>query len=208
MHFCFDEYCQIIIALSAFDHGADIYLSLQAKFKNMNLLIQLALSFGLLSILAVGGGTAVLPEMQTLLAHQFDIGHTQFVHIYSIGQVAPGPNMLMVLIIGFQVAGLLGALVVLLAFFIPSSVLCFYAGRLWSYFGENPWRRSIQNALEPISVGLMASGVYAVGKASIVSPLTAGLALITLYLILRTKINPVIVILGSGLVATLITQFL
>jgi len=174
----------------------------------MNLLIQLALSFGLLSILAVGGGTAVLPEMQTLLAHQFDIGHTQFVHIYSIGQVAPGPNMLMVLIIGFQVAGLLGALVVLLAFFIPSSVLCFYAGRLWSYFGENPWRRSIQNALEPISVGLMASGVYAVGKASIVSPLTAGLALITLYLILRTKINPVIVILGSGLVATLITQFL
>lgn len=208
MHFCFDEHCQIIIALSALDHGADINLSLQAKFKNMNLLIQLALSFGLLSILAVGGGTAVLPEMQTLLAHQFDIGHTQFVHIYSIGQVAPGPNMLMVLIIGFQVAGLLGALVVLLAFFIPSSVLCFYAGRLWSYFGENPWRRSIQNALEPISVGLMASGVYAVGKASIVSPLTAGLALITLYLILRTKINPVIVILGSGLVATLITQFL
>ncbi|MBT8524925.1 hypothetical protein G6724_03040 [Polynucleobacter paneuropaeus] len=54
----------------------------------------------------------------------------------------------------------------------------------------------------------MASGVYAVGKASIVSSLTAGLALITLYLILRTKINPVIVILGSGLVATLITKFL
>ena len=174
----------------------------------MSLYVQLALSFALLSILAVGGGTAVLPEMQTLLAHQFGISHTQFVHIYSMGQVAPGPNMLMVLIIGYQIAGLAGAGIVLLAFFLPSSILCFYVGRLWVRIGESPWRRAVQNALEPISVGLMASGVYAVGKASIVSSLTAGLALITLYLILRTKINPVIVILGSGLVATLITKFL
>ncbi|QWC97813.1 chromate transporter [Polynucleobacter paneuropaeus] len=103
---------------------------------------------------------------------------------------------------------LAGAGIVLLAFFLPSSILCFYVGRLWVRIGESPWRRAVQNALEPISVGLMASGVYAVGKASIVSSLTAGLALITLYLILRTKINPVIVILGSGLVATLITKFL
>ena len=75
----------------------------------MNHLISLAISFGFLSLLAVGGGTAVLPEMQSVLAHQFGIDHLRFVHIYSIGQIAPGPNMLMVLVIGFQVAGLLGA---------------------------------------------------------------------------------------------------
>ena len=174
----------------------------------MTQLIPLALCFSLLSLLAVGGGTAVLPEMQTLLAHQFGIDHLRFVHIYSIGQVAPGPNMLMVLVIGFQIAGLLGAGVVLLAFFLPSSILCFYVGRIWNRFGESPWRRSIQNALEPISIGLMASGVYAVAKSSIVSPITAGLALLSLYLILRTKINPVFVILGSGLLGfILITYF-
>lgn len=174
----------------------------------MNILLQLGLNFVLLSLLAVGGGTAVLPEMQSILYAHFGLDHTQFVHMYSIGQLAPGPNMLMVLIIGYQIAGLAGAGIVLLAFFLPSSILCFYVGRLWARIGESPWRRAVQNALEPISVGLMASGVYAVGKASIVSSLTAGLALITLYLILRTKINPVIVILGSGLVATLITKFL
>lgn len=58
----------------------------------------------------------------------------------------------------------------------------------------------MQNALEPISIGLMASGVYAVAKASIVNPATLVLALVALYLILRTKINPVFVILGSGLI--------
>ncbi len=174
----------------------------------MSLYVPLALSFALLSILAVGGGTAVLPEMQTLLAHQFGIAHTQFVHIYSMGQVAPGPNMLMVLVIGFQVAGLVGAGVVLLSFFLPSSILCFYVGRVWNRFGDSPWRRSIQNALEPISIGLMASGVYAVAKASIVSPITLALALITLYLILRTKINPVFVILGSGMSGAILMQYL
>ena len=174
----------------------------------MSLYVQLALSFALLSILAVGGGTAVLPEMKTLLAHQFGIDHTQFVHIYSMGQVAPGPNMLMVLVIGFQIAGLVGAGVVLLSFFLPSSILCFYVGRVWNRFGDSPWRRSIQNALEPISIGLMASGVYAVAKASIVSPITLALALITLYLILRTKINPVFVILGSGMIGAILIKYL
>lgn len=174
----------------------------------MSLLINLALSFSLLSLLAVGGGTAVLPEMQSLLSHQFGIDHTQFVHIYSIGQLAPGPNMLMVLVIGYQLAGLLGAGIVLLSFFLPSSILCFYIGRLWNRFGENPWRRTIQNALEPISIGLMASGVYAVAKASIVGGITAALAIVSFYLILRTKINPVLVILGSGGVGTLLMVYL
>ncbi|QWE15350.1 chromate transporter [Polynucleobacter sp. AP-Sving-400A-A2] len=174
----------------------------------MSLLIHLAWTFALLSILAVGGGTAVLPEMQTILAYQFGIDHTQFVHIYSIGQLAPGPNMLMVLVIGYQIAGLIGAGVVLLSFFLPSSVLCFYVGHLWNRFGESPWRRSIQNALEPISIGLMSSGVYAVAKASVVSSITLALALVTLYLILRTKINPVLVILGSGGLGALLMSYL
>ena len=173
----------------------------------MTQLISLALCFGFLSLMAVGGGTAVLPEMQTLMAHHFGIDHLRFVHIYSIGQIAPGPNMLMVLVIGFQLAGLLGAGVVLLSFFLPSSILCFYAGRLWNCFGDSPWRRSIQSALEPISIGLMASGVYAVSKSSIVSPITLGLAIITLYLILRTKVNPVLVILGSGLLGLILMKY-
>ncbi|ANI99510.1 hypothetical protein A8O14_05035 [Polynucleobacter wuianus] len=174
----------------------------------MSLIIQLVVAFSLLSILAVGGGTAVLPEMQTLLAQQFHIDHTQFVHIYSIGQVAPGPNMLMVLIIGFKVAGLVGAGVVLIAFFVPSSILCFYVGRLWGHFADNPWRRSIQDALEPISIGLMSSGVYAVAKASIISPITSVLGLLTLYLIFKTKINPVFVILGSGMLSFIYLRYL
>ncbi|HBI84100.1 MAG TPA: chromate transporter [Alcaligenaceae bacterium] len=170
----------------------------------MSALIHLALVFSMLSLLAVGGGTAVLPEMQTVLAQRYSIDHTTFVHIYSIGQLAPGPNMMMVLVFGFQIAGLLGALVVLLSFFIPSSLLCLFVGRLWTRIGEGPMRRAVQNALEPISIGLMCSGVFAVAKSAIAGPVSISLAVITFTIILLTRINPVYIILTTGSLGALL----
>jgi chromate transporter len=112
--------------------------------------------------------------------------------------------MMMVLVFGFQIAGLLGAGVVLLAFFIPSSVLCLAVGRLWNKIGERPWRRAVQSALEPIAIGLMCSGVYAVAKAAFVGPLTIGLGVVVFGVLLRSKVNPVYLILGAGAIGALI----
>ena len=164
----------------------------------MLVLIHLALTFGMLSLLAVGGGTAVLHEMQEVLEQTYKISAESFVHVYSVGQLAPGPNMTMVLIFGYQIAGALGALLVGVSFFLPSSFLCFWIGRVWNRIGDTPWRRSVQSALEPISIGLMCSGVYAVAKAALTGPLTIALAVTSFVIILFTRVNPVYVILGLG----------
>lgn len=71
-------------------------------------------------------------------------------------------------------------------------------GRLWIKVGESPWRRAVQNALEPISIGLMCSGVWSVAKAAIDGPVSAGLAVITLGVILCSRLNPAYMILGAG----------
>jgi chromate transporter len=165
--------------------------------------LQLASVFSMLSLLAVGGGSAVLPEMQTLLHQYFNFSHIEFVHAYSVGQLAPGPNMLAVLIMGEMIDGIIGALIVALAFFIPSSILCLYAGRLWQRIGDSPWRRALQNALEPISIGLMCSGVYTIAKESLVSWQSCTIALLVGLLLIKTKINPVILILCAGLIGFL-----
>lgn len=164
----------------------------------MTILIHLALTFGMLSLLAVGGGTAVLHEMQEVLQARYNITPEMFVHVYSVGQLAPGPNMTMVLIFGYKIMGAMGALITGIAFFLPSSVLCFAVGRLWQRIGDTPWRRAVQNALEPISIGLMCSGVYAVARAALTGPMSVTLALVTFGIILRTRINPVYVILVAG----------
>jgi chromate transporter len=62
----------------------------------------------------------------------------------------------------------------------------------------------VHSALEPIAIGLMCSGVYAVAKAAFVGPLTIGLGVVVFGLLLRTRINPVYLILGAGAIGALI----
>jgi len=128
----------------------------------------LAWVFALLSLVAVGGGTAVLPEMERLVVHQFHwMGDQQFRDIYSLGQVAPGPNMLMVMVIGYRLAGAAGAAVVGVAFFLPDCILTFFAYRLWYRLSQLRWRTALQRELAPVAVGLMLSGTYALARLSI-----------------------------------------
>lgn len=162
------------------------------------MLLKLAVTFSLLSMLAVGGGTALLHEMQRLMFLDYGILPAQFLKAYSVGQLAPGPNMTMVVVLGERIAGIAGALVAGFAFFVPSSVLCFWVGRFWNRIGETPWRRAVQSALEPISIGLMCSGIYAIGKTALTGPATLGVALLAFLLLMLTRITPVAVILGLG----------
>ena len=165
----------------------------------MNTLAQLAGAFGLLSLLAVGGGAAVLPEMkETVVGQHHWLTDTQFVHVYSLGQVAPGPNMLMVQIIGDRVAGTKGALVALVAFFLPASILTFATGKLWDRLGDWPWRESIQRGLAPISIGLMLAGTITIAKIAVTDPRTIALAIAVTAILLWRKINPAYLILGSA----------
>ena len=87
----------------------------------MNKLVSLVNVFALLSLLAVGGGTAVLPQMkhETVATHRW-LSAEQFTDIYGLGQLAPGPNMNMVDVIGYRVAGIPGAFLALLAFYLPA----------------------------------------------------------------------------------------
>jgi chromate transporter len=98
----------------------------------MNQIIALIRVFSYLSILTVGGGLAAFPEMKVLTVdvHKW-LTFPQLIHLYSMGQIAPGPNMMMIVSIGEWAAGIPGAIVVLIAFFGPTALLAFYVGRLW-----------------------------------------------------------------------------
>ena len=129
---------------------------------------QLVRVFSLLSLLAVGGGTAVLPALKH---HTVDeerwLTDAQFRDAYSLGQVAPGPNMLMVTVIGYRVAGAPGAVAVTLAFFLPACLIALCVGRVWTRFHGNPWREALQRGLAPVSLGLICAGILSLGRISI-----------------------------------------
>ena len=175
----------------------------------MRKLVGLVNVFALLSILAVGGGTAVLPQMkhETVVTHQW-VTADQFADIYSLGQLSPGPNMNMVAIIGYKVAGPLGALFVLIAFYLPSCTLVFAVSRVWEHFEGSPWRDAVQRGMAPITIGLMLSGVYAIGRTATFNvdhsmrhnSITVVISLLVTLILLRRHINPALLILAGGAV--------
>jgi chromate transporter len=167
----------------------------------MRRLTHLFLVFSLLSVLAVGGGTAVLPEMQHMTVHTFHwLTDAQFRNIYSLGQVAPGPNMLMVLVIGYQLAGWAGMVAVGIGFFLPDSVITLFVNRWWEHLGAWPWRTSIQRGLAPVAIGLMVSGTYAIARLSIIDPRTLAISVVVFAILLWRHINPGVLVLVGGAV--------
>ena len=124
-------------------------------------LLQLTLLFGGLSLLAFGGGTGVLPDMQraAVEGHHWLTAH-EFLSFFAISRAAPGPGSLVVVLIGQRVAGLPGALVAFLAMFGPSSVLAYVASRFWHRAAHTEWRALLERALAPVAIGLtFASGL-------------------------------------------------
>jgi chromate transporter len=157
--------------------------------------------FAYLSLLTVGGGMAAFPELKVLTVevHHW-LTFPQLIHLYSVGQMAPGPNMMMIVAIGQWVAGPLGALAVVLAFFGPTALFAFLIGRLWKKLERWPWRASIQMGLAPVSIGLLLAGCFSMAKGVIFGVETAAIAVATLLILLQYKINPALLVLAGAIV--------
>jgi len=107
--------------------------------------------------------------------------------------------MLMVMVIGYRQAGLLGAAVVGLSFFLPDCILTFFANRLWARFSGSPWRAAVQRALAPVAIGLMLSGTYTIARLSILNAMGAAIAAVTMAILLWRHVNPTLLISAAGI---------
>lgn len=179
----------------------------------MNKIVELINTFALLSLLAVGGGTAVLPEMKQVTVHAHHwVNDTQFADIYSLGQLAPGPNMTCVALIGYEVSGVAGLIAVLFAFFFPACLLCYFVSQIWDAAEGSPWRDAVQRGMAPIVVGLMLAGCYALGKTASINLArgwefnltTLAIGAVVAVALSVTRINPALTILAGGVAGYLL----
>ncbi|MBV8830195.1 MAG: chromate transporter [Acidobacteriaceae bacterium] len=170
----------------------------------MNETVTLVRVFAYLSLLTVGGGMAAFPEMKILTVdvHKW-LTFPQLIHLYSVGQMAPGPNMMMIVSIGDWAGGWLGALVTVLAFFGPTALLAFVVARLWHRLETWPWRNSIQRGLAPVSIGLLLAGCFTMAKGAVTGLQTSTIAVGVLLILLRYKINPALLVIGGAIVGVL-----
>ena len=155
------------------------------------MVIELFLEFVLLSAVAFGGATALLPEMHRVVVENHHwLDDATFTHLYAIAQAAPGPNVLVVTLIGWEVGGLAGALATTLAMCLPMSVLIYLLIDRWESFAGKRWQRAVSLGVAPLAVGLIFSGATLIAQAAAFGWAAWLLVGATLTANLRTKFHP------------------
>ncbi len=165
----------------------------------MSTLADLATVYGQLSLLAFGGANAVLPEMQRQVV---DVHHWMsapaFAALFALAQAAPGPNMMVVSLIGWRVAGFWGALVTTGAVAAPSSLLTLLVSGVWYRFKDADWRKALQAGLQPVTAGLiMASAALLIRGTSVDWKATAVTA-VTAGLFIFSKLHPMLILAAAA----------
>lgn len=163
-------------------------------------LLALMLVFGPLSLLSIGGGAALLAEIehQAVSVHHWTTPR-EFADLFALSRAAPGPGTMLSALIGWKVAGVGGALAASAALYLPSSLLVYGTARVWGKWRGSPWHSAIERGLAPIAAGLVLSGGVAVlrispGGAAVWAAAIAATAL----LFYRPRLHPLVLFVAGG----------
>jgi chromate transporter len=160
----------------------------------------LAWTFGVMSLFAVGGANSAIPEMHRIAVDvQHWITDKQFADAFAISQMSPGPNVLIVTLIGYSVAGITGALVATLAMCAPTAVLAYYVSRFLARSSQSRWPAIIQAALVPLSIGLMGASGLILAQAADRSWVAVLFTAVAAGLAFATKLNPFWMLLAGAI---------
>ena len=165
----------------------------------MRELLELVAIFGPLSLVAIGGANSVIPDIhrQVVVAHAW-MTEPEFADAYTLAQAVPGPNILVVSLVGWHVAGLAGALVALIAMCGPSSILALVVARSLGNPRVVFWRHRLQSGLAPLTLGLMFSTGVVLARSADHSLLSLGLTLVSTLVLLRTRVHPLLLMAGGA----------
>jgi chromate transporter len=154
-------------------------------------LLTLASFFAVLSLFTIGGANSAVPEM-----HRFavDVQHwlsdRQFADTFALAQLTPGPNIIIVALIGYHVAGVTGALVATLAMCGPTSVFAFFVGRASERFKGASWHGALSRGLVPVTLGLTAASAIVIATTADYGWLAAGITLGTALTAYFVRVHP------------------
>ncbi len=155
-------------------------------------LLTLAGFFAVLSLFSVGGGNSAVPEMHR---YAVDVQHwltdRQFADTFALAQLTPGPNLIIVALVGFHVAGVLGAVVAMLAMCGPTGIAAYYVGRASERFKGKIWHTAVSRGLVPVTIGLTAASATVIATSADYGWTAAAVTAATAIICYFFRINPI-----------------
>ena len=163
------------------------------------ILVEIAVRFTALSLVAIGGINAILPEIHRVVVDvEGWMTSADFAELFALAQLAQGPNEMVVALVGWKVAGVAGALVATLAACGPSSVACYVAWQWADRLRQSKLRAVVQRALAPLAIGLILASGYTLALGADRSPGAFALTVLATAALAFTRVNPVWILLAAG----------
>ncbi len=160
---------------------------------------QLAAIFLRVGTVTFGGGFVMIPQIETdIVEVNHWMSHQTFADGMAFGQITPGPVLITATFIGYKVAGPLGAVVATIAAFLPSFVMTVIAGASLNRFRSNHQVQSFLAGVAPAVVGMLAAAGVSLARSGLKGPVSYGMATLAFLLMMRARLNPVIIIFGCG----------
>ena len=165
----------------------------------------LFLHFLSLSVFATGGAMALASDMHRYVVDQHAyITHTQFMNSIALAQAAPGPNILFITVMGWQIAGLPGALATTLGIAMPALIFPFVISRLGRMKQFDRMLKALQRGLGPVALGLMASTSFLLVRQAPGVWIGAAMIAATVLVLAFTKVPPLVLIAVAGTIGAFI----
>lgn len=172
-------------------------------------LSRLFLTFLKIGSVLYGSGYVLLAFLESDFVERYGVlTSQQLLDAVSVGQITPGPVFTTATFIGYVIQGGWGGVLATIGIFLPAFILVGlvnpYIGRLRS----STWISGILDGVNVASWGLMAVVSWKLAVAAVIDLPTMILAVISLFLVFRFKVNSAWLVLGGGLLGYLITTFL
>lgn len=193
------------------------------------LILRLFVTFARVALFNFGGGFVMISLIgQEIIGHNgFGISQEEFSNIIAISQITPGAIAInTATFVGYKIAGILGSIVATLAIPVPSFLIVALVSPILIKYHDHKLNKMIFYGIRAVVVGLIINAAYIVSKTPFFAenyqllknlklPLnlemlnfgSIGIFLISLFLLKKYKLNPILVIFIAAILGIVIFQF-
>ncbi|WP_431281720.1 chromate transporter [Humitalea sp. 24SJ18S-53] len=156
--------------------------------------------FARLSLLAVGGANAAVPEMHRRMVDDLGwVTDAEFSNAYALANAAPGPNVLVVALLGWRLVGVPGMFGALFGMLLPAMLVAWVAAGWTLRLAGHPWLVAIRAGLVPVAMGLsLATGIVMTSASAVAWPSYAVTAATAVF-VWRSHASPAWALLVAGI---------
>ena len=162
--------------------------------------LHLFYAFAPLSFLTIGGGQSVVSDIHRQVVGVYGwMSDAQFMDLFALSRLTPGPGSLLVAMIGWRAGGLVGAVIAFVCIFLPTSLFIYGLAKVWSRHREAAWTRAVGAGLAPVAAGMVMAASFTVLHAAEGGVLAWIVAAAATACFVFTRISPfVLLALGAG----------